>query len=52
MPPASLRQLKKGEIVQVERRGYYICDAPYVRQGDPIVLLFVPDGKNMFGVKR
>uniref|UniRef100_A0A7S4HK72 glutamate--tRNA ligase n=1 Tax=Prymnesium polylepis TaxID=72548 RepID=A0A7S4HK72_9EUKA len=49
---ASLRQLQKGQIIQVERRGYYICDEPYVRPSDPIVLFFVPDGKNMFGVKR
>ncbi|KAL3913362.1 MAG: hypothetical protein SGPRY_008007, partial [Prymnesium sp.] len=45
---ASLRQLKKGEVIQVERRGYYICDKPYLRPSDPIVLFFVPDGKNMF----
>ena len=48
----SLRLLKKGEVIQVERRGYYICDRPYVRASDPVRLLFVPDGKNMFGVKR
>jgi len=48
----SLRQLKKGEIIQVERRGFYICERPYIRASDPIVLYFVPDGKNMFGVKR
>ena len=41
-----------GDSSQVERRGYYICDRPYVRGADPIRLLFVPDGKNMMGVKR
>jgi len=48
----ALRQLKRGDVVQVERRGFYICDAPYVRAEDPIRLFFVPDGKNMMGVKR
>ena len=42
---ASLRQMKKGEVIQVERRGYYICDVPYLRASEPITLLFVPDGK-------
>jgi len=49
---AAMRQLQQGQIVQIERRGYYICDSPYVRAADPIRLLFVPDGKNMMGVKR
>lgn len=49
---AALRTVKRGEIVQVERRGFYICDAPYLRPDEPIKLIFVPDGKNMMGVKR
>jgi len=49
---AALRQLQKGQVIQVERRGYYICDSPYVRAGEPIKLLFVPDGKKMMGVDR
>ena len=48
---ASLRQLKKGEIIQAERRGFYIVDEPYLRPSAPMVLIFVPDGKNMFGIK-
>mmetsp|Transcript_27391 Transcript_27391/g.91089 ORF Transcript_27391/g.91089 Transcript_27391/m.91089 type:complete len:874 (-) Transcript_27391:1272-3893(-) len=47
---AAMRQLRRGDILQVERRGFYICDEPYVRPGDPIRLLFVPDGKSFFGV--
>ena len=34
---ASLRQLQHGQIIQVERRGYYICDRPYLR---PACLLY------------
>ena len=48
----ALRLLKKGETIQVERRGFYICDEPYVRPSDPIVLFFVPDGKNMYGYRK
>jgi glutamyl-tRNA synthetase len=46
---AALRTLKKGETIQVERRGFYVCDEPYVRPADPIRFFFVPDGKKFFG---
>jgi len=49
---AALRTVRKGETIQVERRGFYVCDVPYVRPGDPMRFYFVPDGKNMMGVKR
>jgi len=45
-----LRQLKKGEVVQVQRRGYFICDVPWapycqaVGRARPCVLLAIPDG--------
>jgi len=42
-PP--LRTLKKGDIVQLTRRGFYICDVPQSKEGDKIVLFFIPDGK-------
>jgi len=48
----ALRLLPKGETIQIERRGFYICDAPYIRPADPIVLYFVPDGKHMYGYRK
>ena len=48
---AAMRQMNKAEVVQVERRGYYICDTPYVRPSEKMVLLFIPDGKKLFGVE-
>lgn len=45
-----LRQLKKGDIIQIQRRGFYICDEPYrppsAHSGveSPCVLFNVPDG--------
>ena len=49
---AALRTVKKGEVIQVERRGFYICDVPYLRPDEPVKLIFVPDGKNMMGFKK
>jgi len=48
---ASLRLLQKGQIIQIERRGFYICDKPYVRASQPVELIFVPDGKKMMGIE-
>ena len=45
-----LRQLKKGDVIQLQRRGYYICDEPYRGPSpnsgveSPCVLFNVPDG--------
>ncbi|KAJ8309483.1 hypothetical protein KUTeg_014357 [Tegillarca granosa] len=45
-----LASLKKGDIIQLQRRGYYICDqpyqpvSPYTGRDSPCVLLNVPDG--------
>lgn len=40
-----LNQLKKGDIIQILRKGYYICDSPFNTQGNqPCRLLNIPDG--------
>ena len=45
-----LRQLKKGDVIQLLRRGYYICDAAYAPPSphtcveSPCVLINIPDG--------
>ncbi|XP_064394534.1 bifunctional glutamate/proline--tRNA ligase-like isoform X2 [Halichondria panicea] len=45
-----LKQLTKGDIIQVQRRGFYICDEPYrpvsPNSGveSPCVLFNIPDG--------
>uniref|UniRef100_A0AAY4BXU4 Bifunctional glutamate/proline--tRNA ligase n=1 Tax=Denticeps clupeoides TaxID=299321 RepID=A0AAY4BXU4_9TELE len=45
-----LRDLKKGDIIQLQRRGFYICDQPYEPisphscKESPCVLLYIPDG--------
>lgn len=45
---ANLRQLKKGDVLQLERKGYYICDKPLEAADKPdaeIHLIYIPDGK-------
>merc|ERR1712142_196974 len=45
-----LKNLKKGDIIQVQRRGYFVCDvefSPYnqsVGRSRPVVLISIPDG--------
>ena len=42
---ANLRTLSVGQIIQLERRGYYRCDRPYLGPDRPLVLITIPDGK-------
>lgn len=42
---SNMRNLKCGEILQLERKGYFRCDVPFVRAAKPIVLLAIPDGR-------
>ncbi|XP_040286384.1 bifunctional glutamate/proline--tRNA ligase isoform X2 [Bufo bufo] len=45
-----LKTLKKGDLIQLQRRGFYICDEPYEPisphscKEAPCVLIYIPDG--------
>ncbi|GFO21484.1 bifunctional glutamate/proline--tRNA ligase [Plakobranchus ocellatus] len=45
-----LADLKKGDVIQLQRRGYFICDQPYMPvsphsgRDSPCVLINIPDG--------
>ena len=39
------RLLPKNAVVQIERRGYFRVDSPYVSPSSPMVLFMIPDGK-------
>jgi glutamyl-tRNA synthetase len=43
---AAMTAVKVGDIIQLERRGFYYCDA---KEGDTLVLHFIPDGKDRQG---
>jgi len=43
---ASLKTLQQHDIIQLERRGYFRVDRPYMGPANPIVLHMVPDGKS------
>ncbi|XP_057427500.1 glutamate--tRNA ligase, cytoplasmic-like [Lotus japonicus] len=43
---SNMRNLKRGEILQLERKGYFRCDAPFIRPSKPIVLFAIPDGRH------
>ncbi|TMW61790.1 hypothetical protein Poli38472_010853 [Pythium oligandrum] len=40
-----LRTAKKNDVVQLERRGFFRVDQPYISKEKPLVLFMVPDGK-------
>ncbi|CAI5497800.1 unnamed protein product [Closterium sp. Naga37s-1] len=42
---ANMRNLQRGDIIQLERKGYYVCDQPLVRPHKPMVLIAIPDGR-------
>jgi hypothetical protein len=50
-----MAQLKKGDIIQILRKGYYICDTPYdAATQQPCRLFNIPDGttkENPTGLK-
>ena len=40
-----LKSLQKGEIIQLERRGYFRVDQPYISEDKGLHLFMIPDGK-------
>ncbi|ONK61707.1 uncharacterized protein A4U43_C08F32730 [Asparagus officinalis] len=42
---SNMRNLKQGEILQLERKGYFRCDVPFIGPSKPIVLFAIPDGR-------
>ncbi|VVA33337.1 PREDICTED: glutamate--tRNA ligase [Prunus dulcis] len=41
-----------GDILQLERKGYFRCDVRYIRPSKPIVLFAIPDGRQHTGFNR
>ncbi|KYO43573.1 bifunctional glutamate/proline--tRNA ligase isoform X2 [Alligator mississippiensis] len=45
-----LKELEKGDIIQLQRRGFFICDqpyepiSPYSCKEAPCILIYIPDG--------
>ncbi|XP_042489768.1 glutamate--tRNA ligase, cytoplasmic-like [Macadamia integrifolia] len=48
---SNMRNLKRGEIIQLERKGYFRCDAPFIRSSKPIVLFAIPDGRQQTSLR-
>jgi len=46
---SNLRILNKGDKIQLERRGYFICDEGYLKPDKPMVLILIPDGHTTKG---
>jgi glutamyl-tRNA synthetase len=42
---ANMRTFQKGDVLQLERKGYFIVDQVFMREGTPMVLLNIPDGR-------
>lgn len=42
---AGLKMLQRNEVIQLERRGYFRVDRPYISSTKPLVLYMIPDGK-------
>lgn len=42
---ANVRELKQGDIIQFERKGYYICDKALDKPDGVMEFILIPDGK-------
>jgi hypothetical protein len=38
--------VKAGEVIQLERKGFFRCDVAYGGPDKPAVLFFIPDGRS------
>jgi glutamyl-tRNA synthetase len=43
---SGLKTLQKDEVIQLERRGYFRVESPYVNAARPLILYMIPDGKS------
>ncbi|KAL2928459.1 Glutamate--tRNA ligase cytoplasmic [Bienertia sinuspersici] len=43
---SNMRNLKSGDIIQLERKGYFRCDVPFLRHSKPMTLFAIPDGRH------
>jgi len=41
---AALRGTKRGQILQLQRRGFFVCDREFKSADEPLLLIYVPDG--------
>ncbi|XBW35586.1 hypothetical protein QEN19_001160 [Hanseniaspora menglaensis] len=50
----NIKNMKKGDILQFERKGYFILDKVPEKAGDKFVFFTIPDGKqvNRYGTKK
>ena len=40
----NMRALQQGDVIQLERRGYFKVDEAMTKPGQPLLLLSIPDG--------
>lgn len=48
---SNMRNLQRGDVLQLERKGYFRCDLPFIRPSQPIVLYAIPDGRQQTSLK-
>ncbi|CAO2830570.1 unnamed protein product [Amaranthus hypochondriacus] len=42
---SNMKSLKCGDIIQLERKGYFRCDVPFSQYSKPMLLFAIPDGR-------